>query len=254
MDFPNLRKQTTGVGNPLYVSDIVNANQNVLDAMKSILGLGDSDFYIISGMEYGSGAYTTGIVYMSGIFYFSNVSLTEGKYLAPSPTDYLSEPFEDTVSRYIYTINYAVASNTPVSGGSPIAFSGDMNDYRINNKTIVNSLADYAKPVALADQNGWDYTMSNFTLDGNTHALDISSKIPVTAKYVILDISIQSNSTLGSCYFFKYGNTYYYTGVRPQVLSQEFDTQIIVPVDSNRKINYRGSNLYFLFVKINGYM
>ena len=62
MDFPNKRLEVTGVGNPIYISDIAVANQNVLDAMKSILGVGASDFWIISGMDYNpgvTGSYST---------------------------------------------------------------------------------------------------------------------------------------------------------------------------------------------------
>lgn len=258
MDFPNVRKEYTGVGNPLFITDIVNLTDSVLIAMKNVLGLGDTDFAIISGFDYTPGApgsYAVGICYMNGVFYKSTATLAEGKYLQPDPTDYLSKAFPDSISRYCYTINYCIVSNTSV-GGMP-QFSGNMNGYRVNVKKVMDSLVDYAKPIDSGDPAAADYSTFDFTRDGNIHSLDISSKIPVTAKYVLLRVVLTPSTVNDYIQFFKYGNTNPYNV--SWVTAQSNATGTVykdcwIAVDSNRKLGYKGYAGTIFSVTIAGYM
>ena len=68
INWPHKRKEYSGMNNPRYVTDIVEATENLLSAMKAILGLGDTDFAIISGFDYTAGSpgsYSPGICYMN---------------------------------------------------------------------------------------------------------------------------------------------------------------------------------------------
>lgn len=136
--WPFSRKEYPGVGNPRFVSDIVAANQAVIDAMKAITGLGNSDFAIITGLEFTpgtpNGTYAPGIFYLNGSFYYLGASFGEGLYLAPNPTDVLPQPFQDGISRLTYTLLSAISTSNP-SGSTPI-FNGAMNAYRIGLKLL----------------------------------------------------------------------------------------------------------------------
>jgi hypothetical protein len=139
--WPFRRKQYPGIGNPRFVSDIVAANEAVIDAMKALTGLSAIDFAIITGFDYTAGApgtYSAGIFYLNGNFYFVGNSFSEGLYLMPNPTDTMAQPFSDGVSREIYTLlNGMTTANA--AGASPI-FNGNMNQHRIGLKNINNSL------------------------------------------------------------------------------------------------------------------
>ena len=131
ISWPFKRKQYSGIANPRYVSDIVAANEAVIDAIKSITGLTDSDFAIISGMVYDPTAHTygAGIFYLSGSFY-SIASVNEGQYVIGGTTDIMNSPFPDSTSKPIYTQNTGIATSSS-SGASPV-FNSTMNQYRIS--------------------------------------------------------------------------------------------------------------------------
>src|ERR1035437_1937875 len=111
--WPFKRHQYSGVANPRYVSDIVAANEAVIDAIKAITGLTDSDFAIISGLIYDSGGHTygAGIFYLSGSFY-SIGSVNESQYVIGGTTELMSSPFPDSTPRTIYTKNTGVATSS----------------------------------------------------------------------------------------------------------------------------------------------
>lgn len=142
LQWPFKRKQYTQYQNPRFVSDIVAANEAVLDGLKALTGLGDTDFAIIYGITYNqsTASYSNGIIYLNGSFYYVQNSFNTGVYLVASPLDTLPVAFQDGVSRNIYTVQYAVTSSTQVTGSSPI-FTGDMNAYRINLTKLKTDLA-----------------------------------------------------------------------------------------------------------------
>ena len=131
ISWPFKRKQYSGLTNPIYVSDIVAANEAVIDAMKSIGGFSATGFAILSGIVYDSVAhiYTAGIFYLNGSFY-SIDQFNEGVYLIGSLTDIKISPFPDSTTKPIYTALTGTTTNNSF-GASPI-FSGSMDVYRIN--------------------------------------------------------------------------------------------------------------------------
>jgi hypothetical protein len=181
--------------------------------------------------------------------------LAEGKYLQPAVANSMSKTFPDLVARYIYQINYATVSNTSV-GGMP-QFSGNMNAYRLNLKKVNDSLADYAKPVDSGDPAAVDYTQYNFTLDAGIHSLDIATKIPVTAKMVLLRVVLTPSTVNDYIQFFKYGtaNGYNISWVSAQgSIAGTVYKDCWVAVDSNRKIGYKGYAGSVFSVVIGGYL
>ena len=131
IQWPFKRKQYTGIQNPRYVSDIVSANEAVIDAMKSLGGFAATGFAILSGMVYDSVAftYTAGIFYLNNSFY-SIAAFNEGVYLIGSSIDIKPSPFPDTTNKPIYT-SFAGTTTTNPFGASPI-FAGNMDAYRVN--------------------------------------------------------------------------------------------------------------------------
>lgn len=143
IQFPFQRLQYAGKANPRYVSDVVAADQIALDAITAISGLGASDFAIFSGLEFidtisGSNYYTAGVFYLNGTWYYQPSDFNENLYLAPNVTGIMPYIFSDAVSRNIYQVNYSQSSASP-SGNTP-QFTGDMNAYRMDIKTIFERL------------------------------------------------------------------------------------------------------------------
>lgn len=139
--WPFKRKQYPGLGNPRFVSDIVAANEAVIDAMIALTGLGPTDFAIIAGLAFTPGSpgnYGAGIFYLNGSFYYTG-GFQENLYLIAGSIDTESQPFSDANARNIYTLLQGLTSSSPVSGSSP-QFTGNMNAYRISNSYINSSL------------------------------------------------------------------------------------------------------------------
>lgn len=135
LQWPFVRKTYAGIENPVFVDDTKAANQGLMDAIGVITGMNNTDFAILSGLDYVLGiqnTYTAGYFYFNGQIYYIAAPFNELLYLQASPTDTLSEEFSDTMSRDIYTINYATSSNASL-GNTP-QFSGNMNQYRIGLK------------------------------------------------------------------------------------------------------------------------
>lgn len=142
LQWPFVRKYYPGILNPVFLQDIEAANQGLQDAIAVVTGMNNTDFAILSGLDYILGiqnTYTPGWIYFNGQIYYISTSFNELLYLSPTPTDTLSETFEDTIARNIYTINYATAVNT-TPGNTP-QFSGNMNVYRIGLKYFQNVIA-----------------------------------------------------------------------------------------------------------------
>lgn len=134
INFPNKRLSQSGIGNPLFVTDIENLTEDLLELMATVYGFLPGGFAIVSGFDYGSSAYTGGIVYMNGTFYKCNDGLAENKWLTPNVQNVLNKIHSDANTYATYTIYEAIESNS-VWGGMP-QFVGDMNAYRISIKKI----------------------------------------------------------------------------------------------------------------------
>jgi hypothetical protein len=168
IQFPNNRLTESGLGNPLFVTDVSNLTENLLEAINMLLGLASNGFAILSGFTYSGSAYSAGIVYMNGIIYYCSAGLNEGQYLSPVPTDVDSKLHSDGNSYNTYRIYYAVASNSQV-GGMP-QFTGNMDSYRFSMQKI----KDYAASDATSKANAAE---SNAI---SAAALDATSKANAT--------------------------------------------------------------------------
>lgn len=142
LTWPFKRKQYAGIDNPRFVSDIVAANEAVIDAMIALTGLGATDFAILSGMTFTAGfpngTYTAGVFYLNGNFYIMPAGFSEGVYLAANPIDSMPQAFEDAVSRNIYTLLQGIISLT-APGNSP-QFTGNMNNYRLGAQQLKTAI------------------------------------------------------------------------------------------------------------------
>lgn len=141
VEWPNKRLTQAGIGNPLFVTDIENANEDLLEALAVIYGFASNGFAIVSGFDYGSGAYTGGIVYMNGIFYKCLNGLAENKWLTPNVLDVDNKIFADANTYPTYRLYQAVQSDS-AWGGMP-QFTGSMDAYRWSLKKI----KDYATAI-----------------------------------------------------------------------------------------------------------
>lgn len=143
--FPNKRLAQAGIGNPLFVTDIENATEDLLEALATLYGFASNGFAILSGFDYGAGAYTGGIVYMNGVFYRCVAGLTENQYLTPDVQDVQNKIFSDANTYPTYRIYQAVASGAQW-GGMP-QFVGNMNSYRVSIKKVYDTFATFGNIV-----------------------------------------------------------------------------------------------------------
>lgn len=139
IQFPFVRQSRALIDNPLYIQDVTAADQQTQDAITAIAGLGPTDFAIFGGLTYeiavsGSNYYLPGTFYLNGVWYYMPVDFDEGLYLAPNVTGIMPYTFSDAVTAPIYDVNYAQQSASP-TGNTPL-FSGNMNQYRMDSKTV----------------------------------------------------------------------------------------------------------------------
>jgi hypothetical protein len=175
--FPSVRNLKTALNGPVFQDDIEIADSNVLAAMRAIMNQNASGLAILSGFVYAGAAYTGGIVYLNGNIYFCTAGLAEGQYLQGGTNQVYNKVFSDANSYPTYTEYEAIASNTQW-GGLPV-FSGNMNAYRIDLKTLKAEIAlrliasvDTWHTVGIVDTtliNGWAQSGSplQFKLDSD---------------------------------------------------------------------------------------
>lgn len=144
--FPFKRISRPTLGNPVFVDDIVAANQAVLDGIGFLFN--NTPFAIVSGLLYtpGSpGSYSPGLVWLQGTgFCWVSASFSEGLFLRPSSTEVNPEPYSDTNTQDTYTLLQAVAGS---SGASPV-FSLSMNQYRMDLATLKASAISAANTIS----------------------------------------------------------------------------------------------------------
>jgi hypothetical protein len=193
INFPNTRLEYADVGNPLFVTDIVNATESLQNALRMIYGLPSNGFAICSGLAYGSGAYGPGIVFMNNVFYYT-AGLAENKYLAPANSDILIKVFQDANSHVTYREFRAVQSNSPV-GGMP-QFIGDMNQYRISSHLIQTTLNNLINNLGTAATKNIGESVGNVPESGGFTSGDYLTGYPgVGGDIVIKGKSVSDTRT-----------------------------------------------------------
>ena len=167
-NWPFTRKSYAGIENPIYVSDTQAATEAAIQSVKALAGLNDTDFAIITGLDYTAGVpntYTSGIYYLNGVFYYQQAVFDEGFYLTSNFTDELLESFTDGTPRYIYTVQYSTTSASPTNN-TPV-FSGNMNAYRIGSKYVAAAVLALQ---AIANGLGNSSTLNVGTIAGTVAA------------------------------------------------------------------------------------
>lgn len=149
---PFTRLSYASIDNPMYSQDIVAANQEILDMAAAVAGLGSTDFAIFSGLQHtipisGSNFYTPGFFYLNGVWYFQATDFNEGLRLKANVTGIMPYVFSDAVERNTYSVNFS--QTTAVSTGATMVFSGSMNAFRLDNKTLLAEIAVLQLAVAL---------------------------------------------------------------------------------------------------------
>ena len=159
---------------------------------------------------------------------------------------------------------------TKFDGGSP--GSGDIGDdcSIYNNGFYLPSLI-YTGPSSSitisgssggfgdrGDPSSFDYTEADLTTDGGWYDLDLSSIITSSAATAVaLRVTIQDDAAGSYVQFRKNGNsnTTNVSTLRTQVANVSIDGDLIVPLDSNRTIEYRTSNTTFsnIYIAVKGW-
>jgi hypothetical protein len=167
IQWPFVRLQYAGINNPRFVGDIVAANQAVLTGLAELAGLGPTDFAIFGGLKYipsiSGNTYSPGVFYLNGTFYYQPIAFAEGLYLTPAPQSILPEVFQDTVARYIYTVQNS--QSTGVSTGNTPLFSGNMNTYRMDNKTLAGFIQQVLTATTLLNDQEPGGLPANYTVN-----------------------------------------------------------------------------------------
>lgn len=90
------------------------------------------------------------------------------------------------------------------------------------------------------DPASWDFTVGDFTADGNYNDLDLSGIIPENTKAVIVTVIIEATAANLGVHFRTKGNTNLVNmqSVVSQVANQHNKLQFVIKPDANRKIEY----------------
>jgi hypothetical protein len=135
IQYPNQRLSQSGIGNPVFDTDIVNINENLLESLTDVYGLDNNSFAIISGFAFNAGYFTPGIVFMKGKFYKTTTNTTWDKYLQGVETDVYPAVHSDASSYPTYRIYTAIQSNTQWNG-MPALSPSTIDSYRLNLKYL----------------------------------------------------------------------------------------------------------------------
>jgi hypothetical protein len=139
--WPFIRKYVDSVGNPRLITDISNTQQALFDMVKAQYdGCPVSTLAIISGCNLVAGSpnkYSSGYIYfkdsagVEGIYWVSNLLITETGYATVTSADAGDYVFSDNVSRKIYTFYTAGYAASSPGTGMP-EWAGSMDEYRVN--------------------------------------------------------------------------------------------------------------------------
>jgi len=98
-----------------------------------------------------------------------------------------------------------------------------------------------------SDPAAWNFTLADFTTDGNWHELDLSGIIPANAKAAALSLMVADDVVNSSVRLRRPGQTYDYNC--SEIVTMVADTPIVgdfvTALSDNRKIEYRTSPVTF---------
>ena len=141
LSFPAIRTQKTGMSNPIFVSDAIISNDNLLESLAHVLGLDTIAFAVISGFNYVPhlGTFSQGVVWMDGTFYKCNINTTPGQFLSPSPQTCFVKTHGDGNPYPTYKVNFCVPGS---SGDSPAIEIATIDSYRMNLAWAMSLIPD----------------------------------------------------------------------------------------------------------------
>lgn len=246
LQFPFDRNQYPAIDNPIYVSDIVAANQSLLSALTAIAGLGAGDFAIFGGLQYvevlsGTNYYTPGFFYLKGVWYYQPVTVNEGQYLIPNVTGELPYTFTDAVTRPLYNVNLGQTSNISTPSSTP-QFSGNMNVYRLDLKSLVNSISNLAYMVSVEQVYPGDFGGTQtlmFTHDQSIFYVGNSSSVVIT-----FDMTGAIPGTVITLFF----------AMGPNILAVNPPSGVVAYIESGNLSSAGGNTntMYFLYAGVDG--
>lgn len=155
---PFLRQQyntTPGYNNPLFIGDIVAANQGLQTMLQALSGFDPTtDFGLLWGFAYSGGNYGPGFFYLNGAFYYQPTTFAEGLRLVPNVTGIMPYSYpDDNVSHNLYTVNNSETGTGAVQ--TPVfATGGDMSAYRYDNKTLKTPLYSWGSFIIVGSGGG----------------------------------------------------------------------------------------------------
>jgi len=132
-----------------------------------------------------------------------------------------------------------------------------VNEMYENLKEIHNETAPSTTFFDRGNADSYDFSLADFTTDGEWHDLDLSAILPSGAKCVIFWVQINDDATSSWICFRKKGSlSVYNQGVcRTQVANVWCDAQMTIPCDSNRVIEYSAIDRIFtgIYLIVNGW-
>lgn len=138
------------------------------------------------------------------------------------------------------TLDDRLAYRTPLS-------HNQRHRYGQSDEIDATRLVGRTNFVDRGDPSVFDFTLTNFTTDGNLHDIDFSSIIPAGAVAAYLLIQIADNIVGSVLYLIKKGNTYPYNRLmlRTQVANETVSLDGFVSIDANRKAQYFADNITY---------
>lgn len=123
-----------------------------------------------------------------------------------------------------------------------------LEGYELANKRYVDSTGLINRD----NINDWDFTESDLTTDGNWHDLDLREIVPEGAYAVMLDLRVKDDAIDSELLFRKDddANSFSQKGVRTQVVNQYNEATRIIFCNSDRIIQYMGSNVTFTEIDV----
>ena len=110
-----------------------------------------------------------------------------------------------------------------------------------SDKINIAGLSGKVDYVDRGDPQNLDFTISNFTTDGNWHELDLSSIVPAGATVVHLSLNIKDDTVASWLIFTKNGNSYVANRLIGRTFIANFTTDFegFCACDVDRKIQYK---------------
>lgn len=113
---------------------------------------------------------------------------------------------------------------------------------------ITKALEDIRSYEDRGDTENFDFTLSDFTTDGEDYDLDLSNILPEGAKAVIFRVRVKDGAVDSIVTFRPFGyssSTKHGYVIRTIVVDDFNEALFIVPLNSKRILKYNGTNLTF---------